>query len=515
MIKQQNKQVILNMVSNLGAALATMLFFFLLSPYFRSKLGDSAYGAWAFLGSLLAYFSLINPGLSAGLIKYFSEFNALNAREKNVKLINTCFFLYLILTGIAIILSVILYNTVEHFPKLRDADPSIQIRLVLLIVALTFSLNLPFTVFQNALRGLQRYDICNLLVLCKTFVTGTANVLAIHWGYGLVGFVLSTAIVSIGFNLLSVIVAYRLFPFKLSLRLCDRQLMRKLYHFSSYAFVGAVANVLINFTDNIVITFFLGLKYVTMFALGYRLLDSIRLCIRQLLQVLMPVASEFSVLPEPQRREKIHELFVRGSRFSAIIYLPPLLFLIVFGHEFIRAWQGASYAYARETYYIYLIHAIPATFVISQWIGGTILIGLANLRIPTLIYICNAIVNLILSLVLVQYWGIYGVALGTAIPIVFARIFMNCYYKRAFQISLLHYFKQVWRRLAPLAVFYLGALFIQRYIFQPDNLCSLLLLALINGGVFWLVSYYTLDQYERFVLRTMFNKLKRVVVLSE
>jgi len=52
----------------------------------------------------------------------------------------------------------------------------------------------------------------------------------------------------------------------------------------------------------------------------------------------------------------------------------------------------------------------------------SVLYGMGNVKIPSLIYMSEAIVNLILSIILVQSLGLIGVALGTAIPILIAEL---------------------------------------------------------------------------------------------
>src|SRR5690606_26477658 len=47
-----------------------------------------------------------------------------------------------------------------------------------------------------------------------------------------------------------------------------------------------------------------------------------------------------------------------------------------------------------------------------------VLYGMGRVRFPAVVYLAEAIANVVLSLVLVEFWGLYGVALGTTIPLV-------------------------------------------------------------------------------------------------
>ncbi|MEZ5948647.1 MAG: polysaccharide biosynthesis C-terminal domain-containing protein [Planctomycetaceae bacterium] len=45
------------------------------------------------------------------------------------------------------------------------------------------------------------------------------------------------------------------------------------------------------------------------------------------------------------------------------------------------------------------------------------LTGTGYVRLPALLFAAEAAVNLILSLILIRWWGVVGVALGTLIPL--------------------------------------------------------------------------------------------------
>src|SRR5690606_16498131 len=51
-----------------------------------------------------------------------------------------------------------------------------------------------------------------------------------------------------------------------------------------------------------------------------------------------------------------------------------------------------------------------------------VLFGLGDVRLPALIYVGEAIINLVLSLVLCHWFGLLGVAFGTAIPLLLCEL---------------------------------------------------------------------------------------------
>jgi O-antigen/teichoic acid export membrane protein len=52
------------------------------------------------------------------------------------------------------------------------------------------------------------------------------------------------------------------------------------------------------------------------------------------------------------------------------------------------------------------------------------LLGAGNVRVPALIDLLEAVLNLVLSLILIQFFGVQGVAWGTLVPLVIIEMFV-------------------------------------------------------------------------------------------
>ena len=103
------------------------------------------------------------------------------------------------------------------------------------------------------------------------------------------------------------------------------------------------------------------------------------------------------------------------------VTIPIMTGLIVFGHEFLSLWMGATRA--DRGYPVLCILASSQFFALASNIGGPIYSGMNRVKVGACITLLQGIINLGLTLFFVMSlnMGINGVAWGTFFPrIVFA-----------------------------------------------------------------------------------------------
>ena len=102
-----------------------------------------------------------------------------------------------------------------------------------------------------------------------------------------------------------------------------------------------------------------------------------------------------------------------STRLTLAIFVPFACVLVVLAQPLLTLWVGAAYA---NSTVLVLILTLARLFDISQWPAASVLTGMARHRPLAFISIGSGVVNLVLSLILVQRYGVVGVALGTLIP---------------------------------------------------------------------------------------------------
>jgi O-antigen/teichoic acid export membrane protein len=155
---------------------------------------------------------------------------------------------------------------------------------------------------------------------------------------------------------------------------------------------------------------------ISIFGIGTRLLSIAYSAIGVIGNVLGP---KFSELAETGDREGMFTLLRRQSLAQGLVAAFVLVSTTVLGPHFLRLWLHEPWIEQSITIMLILV---PAYFVaLLATPGQALLFGSGKLRGLTTLTVCEAGANLVLSIALVYPLGIYGVALGTAIPLALFR----------------------------------------------------------------------------------------------
>ncbi|MBP7693801.1 MAG: oligosaccharide flippase family protein, partial [Anaerolineales bacterium] len=449
-------------------------------------LGADDYGLWALIGSLAAYGGLLDLGIASAVSKYIAEYRARGDVTQAQRLVATALGLYTALGGLALLLSVVAAPWVPVWFGL-SAGLAARAQTMALLTGVGVALGLPSAITYAILRGLQRFELVNILSIVGVTLTAVSMLVVIQLGGGVVGLTAVAIPLELGMQVAAVWLIRRAAPeLRLSWRDLDWKLLRPVASFSSALLVLNVATQVKTKTDEIVIGAFLPIAAVTPYSLARRLSEIPQLLSDQMVKVLMPLASQLSAADDQGR---LRQLYLLSSRLTLGIAIPLAVGLIVLAEAFLTVWVGARYAEAAG---LLIVLTCAGVFTISQMPAGSILQGTARHRRLALLALGSALLNLVLSVVLVRPFGVMGVALGTLIPNALEAFgLIMPYAMRLHGVTARTAVAEIfWPALAPavpMAVVVVGL----REWLQPANYFTLLLVGL-TGGLVYLGGYAAL-----------------------
>ena len=170
-------------------------------------------------------------------------------------------------------------------------------------------------------------------------------------------------------------------------------------------------------------------------------------------------------------------MYLTGTRLTLAIFLPIGCTVTVLAEPILTAWVGADYASGADLVGILILASFLDT---SQWPAGSVLQGMGRHRPLAIIALVTGLTNLILSLVLVQYLGLMGVALGTLIPTSIGCMgFVLPYAMRVIGVSAREVLNEIVLPVFIPAIPMALVLYVWRHMLQPSAMVSLL----TAGGV--------------------------------
>ncbi len=405
-----------NVASSWGNLAVNIAVGFFLSPFILHHLGDDAFGLWVLIFSLTGYYGIFDFGIRSSLVRYVSKFKATGEKEELSRLINTSLFSYTCLCCALLVPTIVgsLYvDRMFHVPLgfLHDA------RILFLMVGGSLSLGFPLGISGGILEGLQRFYLLNWTNIVQTLMRAVLILYVLRHGFGLLMVALITVSLPLVASAVRGVFAHYLLTVPYGWKYVSRDSLSQVASYGSVTFMIIVAGRLRFKTDAIVIGTFLSAGAITFFSIGGRLVDYAVEVVSSLAQIFTPMSSHFHATGN---RDQLRKIFIAGNRACAFVMFPMTVALVVMGKSVIEAWVGPRYV---SSYLVLLVLLIPSALYNAQATSNRILFGMSLHKALAYIVLIEGISNLILSIVLVQRWGILGDAIGTAIPLLCTSLF--------------------------------------------------------------------------------------------
>jgi len=386
-------------------------------PFLVGRLGDKWYGIWTILGSFLGYYYLIDFGLATAVSRYVTKYTAKSEHQKANVIINTSLAIYVVMAFVIIILTTVFCYFAGSFVSGKD-DLRI-VRIAILIMGTNLALEFPFKAFAGIIGAYVRYELLSISHFFTLLLSTGLIVFFIWKGYGII------ALAVIGFvctqisNVLFYLISKHLFSeMEINKKYFQRDQVKKLFNYSIWSFIIKMGDQLRLRIDSLVIGFFLSAVSVTHYFIGARLVDLFMNLTYRATNITTPVFTKYHALGD---YEKIRNKLLLLSRLHTIIASFGGGLLIIIGRPFIIRWVGEEYL---DTYPILVVLILGIILEVINNPSNNVLYALSKHRYLAVVNIIEGFTNLTLSIILIQSYGIIGVAFGTALPIIITRIFV-------------------------------------------------------------------------------------------
>jgi O-antigen/teichoic acid export membrane protein len=409
-----------------------------LTPFILERLESTLYGLWMLVGSVIAYGSLLDFGISDAITKYVAEYRAKGQSIEAQQLVGTALVIYLVLGSIALAISLIIAPLFSRIFNVPPENHATAMWLVI-VAGVGIGLAIPSNSISAVLRGLQRFDILNLIGVISTLLLASSTVIVLLLGGGVIG----VAAIPVAVNLLmlapTIWTIHRIAPdLRFGLVGGSRQMLSTVTSFSSSMFMLRIGGHLETKTDEVVIGAYLPVSSVTPYNLARRLSSLPQTLTEQFLTLLLPLASK---LHAENDQSRLRSVYMISTRLTLAIFMPVGVSLIFLAGPFLRVWVGPAFAEYAD---LVLILTLASMIDTSTWPAGSVLQGMGLPRFSGVMSIISGVSNLILSLVLVPRIGLTGVALGTLLPTgIVCLCFVHPYVIRKIKLPWGDVFKQV------------------------------------------------------------------------
>lgn len=308
---------------------------------------------------------------------------------------------------------------VPFLPRLIKGDVPADLNLYILYV-----LNLGTTVlsywlfaYKNSLLSAhQRGDVSSKINFLISTVQYAAQFIILYLYKSYYGYLISALVAQILINLVTAYVVNRMYPLYKPEGKLEPRVIRGINHRIRDLFTSKIATVIMNSADSVVISAFIGLRVLAIYQNYFYIITAVTQLIRVLFSASMAGIGN-SIITETKEKN-----FNDLKKFTFIIAwiaaFCTCCFLSLF-QPFMEIWVGKD---------LMLPYVAVICFGLYYYVCE--ISQLLNLykdaagiwRKDRLRPLVAAFVNIVLNLIMVQFWGIYGVLLSTVFALLFVEI---------------------------------------------------------------------------------------------
>jgi O-antigen/teichoic acid export membrane protein len=484
---------------------------FLITPFMVHHLGDFQFGIYTLAFSAVGYFDLLTQGIRSTLQRFVGRLSGAGEREALNSVFSTALAVTVVVGAFIVAVFFGLSWVLPSFFKLAPSQQHLFARLVILL-GLNLGCGVPAALLGSYLCGLHRFDLLNFLEIVRQGLRAILIVIVLLRGEGVLavsGCVLAATLTAVPLNWWMI---RRIdSELKFAATLVRLRTARELVTFTFWTLLNNAGQLLRDSTDSIVIGRVLNAALITPFSVAARLVDYFRPIVTSMVSPLLPRMSQ---LEGQGRHEEIQHLFLRMTRLSAVVSLAVGSMLVLQGRSLLLLWMGPRYVSSYPILVLLTVGAIAST---AQFGTLPTLMAKGRHRAYGIWTISEGLANLVLSIIWAHQYGIVGVALGTAVPLLVVKLTLQPWYvTKVLDLTLLRYFGEALAR--PMAF---GALFVVFCGFTTGlqangSVWHLLGTVSWQGTVLLILAYFIgLDRSDRQIVRERFPTIARILHLSQ
>ena len=479
----------------------------LYTPYMLRMIGQSEYGLYSLVASVIAYLTVLDLGFGNAIVRYTAKFRAEKKTEEQYEMFGMFFLLYLVIGIIAFGIGLGLYFNVDTlFGNTMTTVELGRARIMMLLLVANLAFTFPMSIWGSIIQAYEDFVFQKSLNIFRIILNTAVMICLLHFGYKAVAMVVVQTI----FNVLTLVVNFIYCRRKLNIHIYFRfkhfhwGFLKEVAIYSFWIFLNAIMDRVYWSTGQFVLGAMVGTAAVAVFAIAIQLEGMYMQFSTAISSVFLPKVT--AMVATNRSRKEISDLFIRTGRIQYIVLAYILSGFIIFGRQFIELWAGADYS---DAYIISLLFFIPLTVPLIQNLGITILQARNEMKFRSVLYIIIALVSLAMQIVLTSHFGGIGCAMGVSGALVVGQILiMNVYYRRRQDLDIMTFWKEISKMSVIPIVLIISSMLIIRHFFALDSWGKLILgIAAFSSVYIPLFFRFSMTDDERNLFISMFHKI--------
>jgi O-antigen/teichoic acid export membrane protein len=382
----------------------------LLTPLVLAFTSKSLYGSWQAALSILSYLAMLDAGLGFSLVRLVASATSEKADTALNSLASVALFSFTAIGAVVLAIGLFVSSRIPYWFHVPASETGSLVN-AYRIAAFAAAAALPLGTFNGVLVGMQRTAQSGAIRTVGAILGALVSFVLLEAHFGISALAIGNFTTSTFVGLSALFVTKKLRPgLSFGLRFLSREGFTALWHCAGYFQLVRIAYVIALNTDPLIIAAFLGASEVTPYVITARMAIMFSVVLAD-----KPPSAVYPALAQMYARTEM-EALRRG--FLALVYYSTRLALIgailvaLLNPAFVLLWVG------RQGFGGSVLNGVFIYWVLLDTVlRGSSIIPLVTgeMRVWAIASLGEALVNVLLSLLLVRSFGLVGVAAGTAV----------------------------------------------------------------------------------------------------
>ncbi|MDD3304285.1 MAG: oligosaccharide flippase family protein [Clostridia bacterium] len=479
------------------------------TPIMLKYMGQSEYGLYSLVASIIGYLTVLDLGFGNAIIVYTSKYIASGKKEEESKLHGMFLIIYTIIGIIAAVIGIILFFNIENlFGATMTSSEISKAKIMMLILTFNLAITFPLSIYGSILTAHEEFIYSKIINIIRQLLNPVIMIPLLLMGYKSIAMTLVVTILNIVCLVANVIYCNKKLKTKMIYKKPNKSLLKEIFGYSAFVFLCIIVDKANWSVDQFILGSVVGTIAVAIYTVASQINNIYLSFSNSISGVLIPKVTK--MIENKSSDKEVSDIFIKTGRLQMLVMGLVMTGFIIFGKEFIYLWAGKDYG---TSYLIACILMLPVTIPLIQNLGIAILQAKNMIKFRSLVYAGIAILNILASIPLAKLYGGVGSAIGTAISLIIGNgIIMNIYYYKKAKIDIPRFWKNIIRMLIPICViFFIG------YILNVNNTIyswSYLILKVVIYAFIYFVTVYlfSMNGYEKNIVMKPMLKIKEKIM---
>ena len=241
----------------------------LYTPVMLRILGQAEYGLYSLSNSVISYLSLLTLGLGTTITRYIMKYRTAGDKVMLERVAGLFILIYVVISLITMVTGFGISLFTETFFSNGLASEEInKLRILIVIMTISAAFSIIPGVYSTIIICYEKYIFRKLMDMILTIASPILNLVVLYMGLASIGMALLSLAVQIIVFVINVFYCNKKLNIHPSLKNPPKELLKPIFSFTVFVFIGLIADLLYWATDKVLIGAMVGSVAVAVYNIG-------------------------------------------------------------------------------------------------------------------------------------------------------------------------------------------------------------------------------------------------------